>query len=167
MTITNDYVFNYHLFNKVIIITKTNRPFSKVIDPLWVSSLSNKVKLLERHIEELNADRDKLSALKDDLLLKLEVCEADVRDQNEALQLATIQFNTERKQTAEENQRANGELKASLELRRSLEREVGALRERLSEKERLCEQLNVEKSFLEGQASKEDLFFFTFNKPKG
>lgn len=122
-----------------------------------MNSLANKVKLLEGHIEELNADRNKLSAIKDDLTLKLEEYEADVHNQNEALQLATIQFNTEKRQLMEDNQRARIDLRESLELKKCLEQELEMMRRQLTEKQQLCDQLSMEKSFLEKQASKESI----------
>lgn len=105
----------------------------------------------------MNTDRDKLSVIKDDLTLKLEEYETNVRNQNEALQLATIQFNTEKRQLMEDNQRAKIDLRESMELKKCLEQELEMLRSQLGEKQQLCDQMSMEKSFLEKQASKESI----------
>ena len=82
------------------------------------NNLAIKVKALENQIEELNNDRNKLNLMKEDLINKLNDYEKDLRNRDEALQLATIQFNTEKKHLVEENSRANQELMESTELKK-------------------------------------------------
>jgi len=83
-----------------------------------------RVKALQAQIEEQNVDRGRLSASNAELSARLDTCEDQVRMQNEALQIATYQFNIEKNLLVEENERARFELEECGEAKARLEADI-------------------------------------------
>ena len=83
-------------------------------------SLTIKVRELENQIEELNKDRKQLNNLKDGLLAKLDETEGDIKNQNDALQLAVLQFNVEKNALKDELTKNKKDLSILNDLKKSL-----------------------------------------------
>lgn len=83
-------------------------------------SLTNKVRELENRIDELDKDRRHLSACKTELSLKLEENETEIAKQNEALHMAALQYNVDKKSLNDELQKTKRELNVLTDLKKSL-----------------------------------------------
>jgi hypothetical protein len=94
------------------------------LPPAAVPAAEVRVKALEAQIEEQNVDRGRLSASNAELSARLDTCEDQVRMQNEALQIATYQFNIEKNLLVEENERARFELQECGEAKARLEADI-------------------------------------------
>lgn len=117
-------------------------------------SLTIKVKALENQIEELNKDRKILADYKEDLCQKLDEQEDEIKNHQEALQLATLHFNVEKKNLNDEISKCKKELNDLNELKRNLELLVENLKKEIAEKNFSYEKILIEKSNFEEQAKK-------------
>lgn len=114
-----------------------------------------KVKALENQIEELNKDRKLLSSCKEDLSIKLDETENEIKKQDEALKLASLKFTMEKKILADENVRYKKDLSDINETRKSLQSEVDGLKLQLNEKNMVLDKLTAEKAIYEQKLDKE------------
>lgn len=83
-------------------------------------SLTIKVRELQNHIEELKKDRESLNKCKEDLSVRLDETEGEIRKQNDALQLAVLQFNMENKTLSDDLNKSKKELAVLNDLKKSL-----------------------------------------------
>ena len=118
-------------------------------------SMNIKVKALENQIEELNKDRKILSSCKEELSFKLDETENEIKKRSEALNIAILQFNMEKKVLSEENSKAKRELNELNETRRKLQEEIDSLKLQLNDKSLSYEKLNIEKINYEKQYNRE------------
>ena len=123
---------------------RSSDDFSQQGGPQY-ESLQIKVKALENQIDELNKDRKVLSACKEDLSIKLDETEHEITKRNDALNMATLKFNMEKKLLSDENARFKKELGELNETRRSLQSEIDGLRAQLGEKNSLLERISAER----------------------
>ena len=124
---------------------------SNTNDSILTENLKMKVKVLEDQLEEMNKDRSHLSALKEELSLKIEESKNDVRLRDKALNIAEIQSKLEKKTLIEENSKAKLELKELNETKSRLNDEIRDLTMKLNEKTFMYEKLNIERLNLEKQ----------------
>jgi hypothetical protein len=149
------------LANKISILQTTNAVATASTslrsseDFAVAESLNVKVKALENQIEELNKDRKILSSCKEELSFKLDETENEIKKRSEALNIAILQFNMEKKVLSEENSRARRELNELNEARRRLQEEIDALKLQLNDKSLNYERLNIEKTNYEKQYNRE------------
>lgn len=83
-------------------------------------TLSIQVRELENQIQELNAQRKELVLSKEKLIGQLHETESEVEKQSQALQIAVLQFNVEKKTLKDDIEKSKRELAVLNELKKSL-----------------------------------------------
>ncbi|CAF0711074.1 unnamed protein product [Brachionus calyciflorus] len=115
-------------------------------------SLQVRIKALENQIDELNKDRKILADYKEELIQKIDEQEEEIKNHNEALQIATLQFTVDKKNLNDEILKCKKEMTDLNDLKRNLELLVDNLKRELTEKNLSFEKILLEKNNYEKQA---------------